>query len=91
MPAPKPITLTSVATNAYEGAQDPQPFVAVGGVPMAAATTSAAGAVKRTPAITDVTAPDATDEASAVVLANANKAKINALLAALRTAGIVTP
>jgi hypothetical protein len=32
---------------------------------------------------------DATDEASAVTLANATKAKVNELIAALKTAGIV--
>jgi len=34
-------------------------------------------------ALTPVTTPDATDEATAVTLANANKAKINAIIAAL--------
>lgn len=40
-------------------------------------------------AVADIATPDATDLASAVTLANNNKAKINALLAALRTAGLV--
>jgi hypothetical protein len=35
-------------------------------------------------AIGAITTPDATDEASAVTLANANKAKINAILAAMK-------
>lgn len=35
-------------------------------------------------ALTPVTTPDATDEATAVTLANANKAKINAIIAALQ-------
>ena len=43
------------------------------------------------PAIADISTADATDEASAVTLANATKAKVNALLAALRTAGVLTP
>ena len=34
-------------------------------------------------ALTPVTTPDAADEATAVTLANANKAKINAIIAAL--------
>lgn len=36
-------------------------------------------------ALTPVTTPDATDEATAVTLANANKAAINAIIAALQT------
>ncbi|CAA2141479.1 hypothetical protein [Hyphomicrobium sp. ghe19] len=35
--------------------------------------------------ITAITTPDATDEATAIALANANKAKINAILAKLKT------
>ena len=31
--APKPISLTQVATNTYAGAGDPQPFVVVGDIP----------------------------------------------------------
>lgn len=40
-------------------------------------------------AIADIATADATDLASAQALANANKAKINAILAALRAAGII--
>lgn len=40
-------------------------------------------------AIADIATADATDLASAEALANANKAKINAILAALRAAGII--
>lgn len=40
-------------------------------------------------AIADIATADATDLASAVTLANANKAKINAILTALRAAGII--
>lgn len=46
---------------------------------------------KKAIAVTDITTVNATDLATAITLANDNKAKINALLAALRTAGIVTP
>jgi hypothetical protein len=42
-------------------------------------------------AVANIATADATDAASAVTLANANKAKINALLAALRTAGLLLP
>lgn len=46
---------------------------------------------KQMPSISNVSVANATDLASAEALANANKAKINALLAALRTAGILAP
>lgn len=40
-------------------------------------------------AITDITTADATDLATAITLTNANKAKINQLLQALRDSGIL--
>ena len=40
-------------------------------------------------AIPDVTAPDASDLPTAITLANANKAAINSILAALRTANLI--
>lgn len=40
-------------------------------------------------AIADIATADATDLATAQALANANKAKINAILAALRAAGVI--
>lgn len=40
-------------------------------------------------AIADVTTPDAIDLASAIDLANANKAALNTVIAALRTAGLI--
>jgi predicted RecA/RadA family phage recombinase len=42
-------------------------------------------------AIADIATVDATDLATSEALANATKAKVNALLAALRTAGILLP
>jgi hypothetical protein len=42
-------------------------------------------------AIADVTTADATDLATVITLANDLKAKLNALLAAMRTAGHLTP
>lgn len=42
-------------------------------------------------AIANVTTADATDLATAIALTNVNKAKINALLAELRTMGILLP
>ena len=62
-----------------------------------AATTSAAGGVKKTPAVTDiatqtVSGADAGAVAtSATTAVNAVGTKLNALLAQLRAAGIVTP
>lgn len=44
---------------------------------------------KAAAAVADIATADATDLATAQALANANKAKINALLAALRTAGLL--
>ena len=41
-------------------------------------------------AVADVAVVDATDEASAVALANQNKATINELLASLRAAGFIS-
>lgn len=46
---------------------------------------------KRSTTIADITTADATDPASTQTLANTNKAKINELLAAFRTAGLITP
>lgn len=40
-------------------------------------------------AIADVSEPDASDLPTAIALANANKAAINNILAALRTAGLI--
>lgn len=42
-------------------------------------------------AVADIATADANDLASAIALANANKAKINTILARLRTAGIIVP
>lgn len=39
---------------------------------------------KRLGALASITAPDATDEASAVTLANATKETVNAIIAALK-------
>lgn len=39
--------------------------------------------------VANITNPDATDQATAITLTNANKAKINALLTALRAKGLI--
>lgn len=72
MADPKPIALTSVASNAYDGPA-PQPFVAVGGIP---ASTAVA-------ALTAITTADATDATTTQALVNEVKAKVNAIIAAL--------
>lgn len=51
----------------------------------------AGDALTAQPAIADIAVANATDLATAEALANANKAKINAILAALRLAGVIAP
>lgn len=75
---PAPIKLTQVDVTAYHSAQDPAPLVVVGGLP--AATTLTAGGVKKLPAQANSVATDV-----AGLLAD-----FNALLAKLRTAGILS-
>lgn len=69
---PKPVILTA-GTNPNPTLA-PEPLVVVGGLPTKT----------QVAALTPVTTPDATDEASAITLANANKAKINAIIVALK-------
>lgn len=78
----KPVSLTSVATNAYAG-PDPQPLVVVGSLPVGsipAATTAAIGGVKKLPAQVNSVATDA----AGIVT------DFNLLLGKLRTAGILS-
>lgn len=76
MPSPKPVTLTQ-ATSA-PGPQAPEPIVVIGGL----AGASSAGLVKRGVAVANVTpATDGTAVGTA----------FNALLASLRTAGVIAP
>lgn len=86
MARPKPVSMTQVTAANYKGIGKPQPLVIVG-----AGNVGQAGLATKQSAITDVTTADATDAATAVTLANANKAKINAILAALRSAGVIAP
>lgn len=69
---PKPVVLTS-GTN-LNPSLAPEPLVVIGGFPTKAQVT----------ALTNVTTPDATDEATAVTLANALKVKVNQIIAALK-------
>lgn len=61
---------------------DPTDAAQVGQMPDL--VTSVLGEAPAIDALELVTAPDATDEATAVVLANANKAAINAIITALK-------
>lgn len=80
--APKPIVVTQRAAVAGERA--PEPFVIVGTLPpaaVAAATTTVAGTVKKAATVANATvAADGTSAGNTV----------NALITALRTAGIIT-
>jgi hypothetical protein len=69
---PKPVVLTT-GTNPNPSLA-PEPLIVVGGLPT---KTQVAG-------LTPVTTPDAIDETTAIALANANKAKINAIITALK-------
>lgn len=69
MTSPKPIKLTYQDPEDYEGLE-PQPFVVIGHTPNYGY-------------IPFVTESDATDEATAIALANANKSAINAVIRAL--------
>ncbi|MNC11129.1 hypothetical protein D3C75_588190 [compost metagenome] len=59
-------------------------------VPMAAATTAALGSVKKAVAVPDLAAQTVTDIATAQTAVTAIVTKLNALLAASRTAGQLT-
>lgn len=78
----KPVTLTQSDTNPQPG-YDPEPLVVVGELPAAAITPAAA--------VANIATADGSDAATTQALANATKAKVNDLLAKLRTAGLLTP
>ncbi len=80
MPAPKPIKLTQSTAAAYDGAAEPQPMVIVG-----AGNVGQAGLVTKQSGIADQ--PNATTADLAAI--NSLTAKVNAILAALRSAGII--
>lgn len=86
MADPKPITLTQSATNP-EAPWDPQPYVVV-----SPATAGVAGLVTKQAAIADQAASTlAADFAAQKVQLDAVITKLNAVLAALRSAGIILP
>lgn len=69
---PRPITLTS-GTNPNP-AFTPEPVIVVGGLPTKT----------QVAALTNITTADATDLPTAIALANATKAKVNQIIAALK-------
>lgn len=82
---PKPITLTQSATN--PGAPyDPQPFVVVTG-----GSAGSVGVVTKQAAIANQGALTVSDIATAQTAVTALVSKVNAILGALRSAGIILP
>lgn len=82
MVASKPISLTQVNPGSYSG-PTPQPYLIVGELPAATLTPAAA--------VADIATADGSDPATTQALANATKAKVNALLASLRAGGFLAP
>ena len=72
MPEPRPVIITSGVNP--NPSYDPEPLIAVGGLPT---KTEVAG-------IATVGTADATDEATAIALVNAVKARLNDLITALK-------
>jgi hypothetical protein len=72
---PKPIKLTSVDEEDYTSTYEPEEYAVVGGLPVSEAVQ----------AIATVGTADATDEATAIALANALKARLNQLITALKS------
>lgn len=72
MAQPKPITLVSGDADDFQA--DPQPFALVGDLPVSSEIAALAA----------VGTADATDEASAILLVNAVKARLNQVIAALK-------
>lgn len=82
---PRPVRLTTVATN--PSGFDPEPLVVI-----APATAGTAGLVTRQAAIPNqANAGTLADLAAAQTAINALTAKVNALLAANRAAGVIVP
>lgn len=85
-PLPKPVTVTQITTANYEGAADPQPLVIVG-----AGNVGQAGLITKQSAIANqANAGTLADLAAAQAAINSLTAKVNAILGALRSAGVIT-
>lgn len=84
MPQPKPVTLTQIPAEDYQGAGEPQPLVIVGG--------DITG-IDPQPAIANqaTVGGDFATLAAATTAHNSLVAKVNAILAALRAAGVIAP
>lgn len=76
MASPKPVVLTQADT--WSGNYDPEPLVVIGNLPHNAQN-----------AIADISTTNASDLDTAIALANATKTKVNAILAALRSSGLI--
>lgn len=72
---PKPIKLTSVDEEDFDSPYEPAEYVVIGGIP----------ATEAVQAIATVGTADATDEATAIALANALKVRLNQLITALKS------
>lgn len=87
MPAPKPVKLTQISASALRSAGDPQPLVVVD----SGTAAGEAGLVTTQAAIANQGALTVTDIATTQTAVNALVSKINAILAALRSAGVLAP
>lgn len=87
MADPKPITITQITAASYQGGAEPQPFVIVGAgnVGQLALVTKQSGIANQPAA----TLP--ADFAGVQTQLQSLTTKINAILAALRSAGILAP
>lgn len=80
----QPVILTTVAAASYKGAGDPQPLQVIQGT-----TAGSVVAVTKQAGIADIAASGVlADLAAAQTAINADRTKINAIIAALEGAGI---
>ena len=87
-PAPKPVKLTQISATAYKGAGDPQPLVVVDS---GSAAGEAGLVTTQAPIANQANAGTLADLAAAQTAINTLTAKVNAILAALRSAGVLAP
>lgn len=74
MAEPRPVKLTQIAEDDFDSSRLPEPLILVGDLPVSEAVQG----------IATVATADATDGATAATLANALKARLNALITALK-------
>lgn len=87
MAHPKPIKLTQITAANYDGAAEPQPMVIVG----AGNVGQTALVTKQSAIANQANAGTLADLAAAQTAINSLTAKVNAILAALRSAGVIAP